>query len=235
MKEIILSTLIISSSIFALDSTRVPQNYNFIPSSDTQAKRATMAVEAMKSDVTTIGDIARESVGIAKGTRATLVNKEGCVYNSRFDCTEANLTHQYTSKSWTTPGSYSWIVPAGITNVYVVVRGGQGGAGGSARVSCRGSTNGWSGSAGSSSYFAGIASAGGAGGAGGRAYHFSCGDTPIQTGARSGGMAWENHQTITTTPGNTINVVVGRGGAGGQSWRGVNGSNGSSGSVKVQF
>lgn len=74
---------------------------------------------------------ANEAVGIARGTRATLVNQDGCVYNSNFDCTEDTLTYRYQTtnhtESWTTPGNHTWTAPTGVTSIYILAKSGKGG------------------------------------------------------------------------------------------------------------
>jgi hypothetical protein len=63
---------------FALDATRLPQTYSFTPSLDTQANRAYDKVANIATKVQSAYDMALSADGIAKGTRTTLVNKNGC-------------------------------------------------------------------------------------------------------------------------------------------------------------
>jgi hypothetical protein len=81
IKIMIISLLIISSTTFALDATRLPQTYSFTPSLDTQANRAYDKVANIATKVQSAYDMALSADGIAKGTRTTLVNKNGCVYD----------------------------------------------------------------------------------------------------------------------------------------------------------
>ncbi len=48
----------------------------------------------------------------------------------RLDGTVYNRAETTSSVSWTTPGNHTWTVPSDITQIYVTVRGGQGGQGG---------------------------------------------------------------------------------------------------------
>jgi hypothetical protein len=75
-----------------VDATRLPQTYSFTPSLDTQANRAYDKVANIATKVQSAYDMALSADGIAKGTRTTLVNKNGCVYDDTFDCTNDNLT-----------------------------------------------------------------------------------------------------------------------------------------------
>lgn len=84
--------------------------------------------------------------------------------------------------AYTTPGSYSFVVPAGVTSISVVAVGG---------------------------------------GAGGRAYSGSNG---YDTGG-GGGLRWSNN--ISVTPGETLSVSVGVGGAGTNNFSGNSGGNSS--------
>ena len=64
----------------------------------------------------------------------------------------------YTEKSWTTPGAYTWTVPAGVSKIRVAVCGGGGGAGQTSSINTR------QGSSGGTSSFSSISATGGGGG-----------------------------------------------------------------------
>lgn len=123
MKKIILITmLLLANTAFALDATRMsPGEFEFTPSDNT------VLLEIKRTAEDALG-IANEAVGIARGTRATLVNQNGCVYNDHFNCTEETLTYEYRttnhSMSWTTHGNDTWTVPRGVTSVNINVTGG---------------------------------------------------------------------------------------------------------------
>lgn len=225
------------------------QKTNIIPSSDTQAYRALIKASSVEgiannalNKANSVEGIAQEANGIAKGTRATLVNKQGCVYNNNFDCTEANLTHQYTTKSWNTPGTYYWRVPTNITEIYATITGGQGGQGGPGKCSTRlqySSQGARGASGGNSSILMLYNSDGGIGGSGAIDYESTyCSFRQVRAG-NIGSMAQTKSVRISVVPHTNITIIVGYGGTGGRPSFGANwansGSRGKNGNVTIQY
>lgn len=127
MKKIILPLILITNTVFAGDATQANE-LNFTPNPDSlysnkleNIKERTKILEDNSVDI-------KELAGIAKGTRDVLINKEGCVYNLNFDCTEDNLTYKYKTtnhtKLFTSGSSFSWTTPEGVDSINVIIRGG---------------------------------------------------------------------------------------------------------------
>lgn len=116
------------------------------------------------------------------------------------------------SQTWSTPGTYTFVVPAGVTSVQVKIRGGGGGGGGAGEC--------WP---------AGTMGPTGAGV--GCPAHYAC-HGPFLCGGGSGCSGGYVSQFVAVVPLNSIQVIVGSGGAPGLSattWNG-NSSSGSAGS-----
>ena len=232
IKIMIISLLIISSTTFALDATRLPQTYSFTPSLDTQANRAYDKAANIATKVQSAYDMALSADGIAKGTRTTLVNKNGCVYDDTFDCTNDNLTHVYQTSTWIIPGKYTWTVPADVTSIYATVTSGQGGGGGggtgSTALSSYPGSNGKNGGISSvGSLLLSNEGNGGNGGSKGDGYN----DNVYDGGNGGFGLISIKSKYITVTLGQSITITVGNGGNGGNGsyWRGTAGGIGGTG------
>ena len=219
MKNIILLiSLMISTQLMAInyDASKLPQSHGFLPSVDTIAYRAGQNATNALTKANSVEGIAnsaavtaQEANGIAKGTRAVLVNQSGCVYNSNFPCTNDNLTYQYRttnhSAAWRTPGSRTWTVPTGVTSVYATVISGQG----------EGGTSGYTYKNGRAGGYSRIKSVSASAGAGGLRVF---GDGAFG----KAGLQNTRAAVFSVSAGETLYIVVGRGGAGG-------GSNGAGG------
>ena len=157
------------------------------------AKLETQMVKVDLDDVSsTLSQRLNTVEGQAVGTMSAATNQNSCFYDNDFDCTESSLTHVYQTKSWTTPGNYTWTVPDGITQIYAIVVSGQGGGGGGSY-----------GSDGGDSFFGVVQANGGSGGS-------------SSTGGSAGGDGLINSKDdyVSVTTGNTINIQVGQGGDG---------------------
>ena len=115
------------TNITARDATNIQRVVINLASVQTKADEALQIAIESSNTVATVKQSAENAEAMAQGTVDSLVNPAGCVYDTAFACTEANLNHTYQIISWTTPGNHSWAVPSGITQIYVIVKGNDGG------------------------------------------------------------------------------------------------------------
>lgn len=138
----------------------------------------------------------------------------------------------YTEKSWTTPGTYTWTVPNGVTKVRVAVCGGGGGGGATSNISSR-----TGGTGGSSSFNNTISASGGKGGYARMdmddytsnitySYDGGAGGTP---NGRKGSSGFGNSHSGGTGFNLSFDMTNGTYGQGGSASRSVNSGGGSGG------
>ena len=158
----------------------------------------------------------------------------------------------YTEKSWTTPGTYTWIVPEGVTKIQVTVAGaGGGGGGGWNRKIGEGTNTGYSGKAGGQGALVvqnidvvmgdNVSIKIGAGGSGGAGYTGGISGNRATNGATGNSSSISVRDIIVSAQGggggsrghydnSYVGTSYGKGGLGGSGGNGKPATNGSAGS-----